>query len=187
MSNQNDTAKNIGLVALGCGLALLIPFVLLTIVPLIFFPLFLSGLQSSLKELGNELEAQQTLSEISQAQEDYFAKNNHFASQISELKLEITPETDNYKYGMNVIKNNQSVKITATAKNEELSSYTGGVFAIKIEGNDKPVIISELCVTDDASLTPPEMPKLVGIKTECPPGSSSSSWFTSDSDSSSDY
>ncbi|MCM0589299.1 MAG: type IV pilin-like G/H family protein [Gloeotrichia echinulata DVL01] len=171
MSQQENTAKNIGLITLGCGCGLLVSFLLPLFIMLLFIP-FLPGLfKTSLQELQNIIEAQNNISQINTAQQDYFSKNNRFASNISELGLDIKSETENYSYVMTIIDSQRSVKITGKAKKPELLSYTGAVFALKVEGNEKPVTLTQICGTDAASLTPPEIPKVVGIKIECPSGS----------------
>lgn len=170
MSQQENTAKNIGLITLGCGCGLLVPFLLPLLMLLLFIP-FMPALLKSGLQLQNGIEAQNNISQINTAQQDYFSKNNRFASNISELGLDIKSETENYSYVMTIIDSQRSVKITGKAKKPELLSYTGAVFALKVEGNEKPVTLTQICGTDAASLTPPEIPKVVGIKIECPSGS----------------
>jgi hypothetical protein len=63
--------------------------------------------------------------------------------------------------------------VTAKAKNPELKSYTGAVFAIK--ANDEVTTVSVICGTDQPSTTPPVMPmapKNAEEAIKCPSGSS---------------
>ncbi|GEM_PF-5397607 len=171
MLNPTDAGKKVGLIALGCGLGCSLPF-LLPFIVVIFLILFQP---SVLKNSFQQLEAEKTVSRINESQEDYFSKNNRFASQIEELKLDIKSETDSYSYGINVSDSKKSVKITAKAKNSDLLSFTGAVFAIKVEGYIKPITLTQICQSKEASLTAPEMPQIVGIKIQCPPDSTSTS------------
>lgn len=166
MSNQNRTGKNIGLIALGCGLGCTLPFLLPFVLLIFSIPFLLSN-----------VEAPVNIYTITEAQQDYFSKNNRFASDISELKLDIESETENYSYGIKIIEPKQSVKITAKPKKSDLLSYTGAVFTVKNQGQSKLSILSEICVSEEASLTPPEMPKLVGNKIQCHEGSTPISDF----------
>lgn len=170
MSSQNSTGKNIGIFALGIGCGCLLPVVLSFLTLLSSLPFLFNSLKG-LQELGNFLEAQSNLSEINTAQQTYFAKNNRFASKISELGLDIKPETENYSYQINIIDAPKSVKTTAKAKKPELFSYTGAAFAVKVESSTNLITITEICQTEAASLNPPAMPKITGIKIQCPSGS----------------
>ena len=125
MSNKTCTGKNIGLFALGVGFGCALPFLL----PFIFLIFLIPFMPSILEDSLQSFEAEETISRLNESQQDYFSKHNRFASQISDLKLNIKSETDNYSYGINVIEPKRSVKITAKAKKSDLLSYTGAVFA----------------------------------------------------------
>jgi hypothetical protein len=64
------------------------------------------------------------------------------------------------------------VMITAQAKVEGLSSFTGAVFAIQGKTGG-PITFPFICETDQASMLPPDMPTLPtqGGRAQCPPGS----------------
>ncbi|MGD1873511.1 MAG: type IV pilin-like G/H family protein [Mastigocoleus sp.] len=166
MSNQTSTDQSIGLIALsiglGCGFILLVPF--------IFFMLVFATVIPS---IGQYLEGSLNISKLSKGQEDYFFINNRFTSQISDLNLDIKSETNNYSYRINVVDPEKSVKITAKAKKKELSSYTSAVFAIKADSKNQQNTLTKICWSKVDSLNPPEMPKLIGNKAQCSPGSNS--------------
>ncbi len=115
-----------------------------------------------------ESQAKTYVGAMARAQQAYFIENNAFASTIEDLGIGIESETPQYQYAIEVQDNGNAVKITATAKQSDLPSYTGAVFAT----DNTPVAGG--CQTDEASQMPPEMPELSGDNQfQCPSGSSS--------------
>lgn len=110
---------------------------------------------------------------LNQAQQTYYQKNGKFASDIEELGIVTTLETENYRYQIVPQKDNtRSVMITAIAKNSELPSYTSAVFAAKVNG--KTTTTAQVCETEKPSTSPPVMPvPLTGnsLQVQCPAGS----------------
>ena len=123
---------------------------------------------------GQEAQGQQSISSINSAQQASYAEKEKFATAIDDLGLEIEPETETYSY--QIVPQSGSIPstmVTAKAKNPELKSYTGAVFAIK--ANDEVTTVSVICGTDQPSTTPPVMPmapKNAEEAIKCPPGSS---------------
>ena len=123
---------------------------------------------------GQEAEGQQSISSINSAQQASYAEKEKFATAIDELGLEIEPETETYSY--QIVPQSGSIPstmVTAKAKNPQLKSYTGAVFAIK--ANDEVTTVSVICGTDQPSTTPPVMPmapKNAEEAIKCPSGSS---------------
>ena len=114
------------------------------------------------------------IASMSRAQQAYYLEKDKFGKELSELGLNIKPETENYRYQIVAQKDsNRSVMMTATAKRPELKSYTSAVFVVK--NNKETLTISGICETDKPSTTPPAMPSVpdnAGAKLECPAGSS---------------
>lgn len=164
-TKDNKNQKNGGQILFGFGIGCLTPFILLAL-----FVIWVCNLPVNERD-----KARETLSQLNQAQQEYFLKNNRFASQISELQPDFKSKTESYDYDMSVINPQKSVKITAVAKNTDLASFTSGVFAVNIEENNQTVFVTKLCgkeaVDDDNYFIPPAIPILVGINAKCPPGS----------------
>lgn len=120
-----------------------------------------------------ESEGQQYIGSMNRGQQAFYAENEKFATAIDELGLGIKPETENYSF--QIVPQNGSIPsamMTAKAKNPELKSYTGAVFAIKVNGEVTSVSI--VCGTDQPSTTPPAMPiapKNAEEEIKCPAGS----------------
>jgi hypothetical protein len=123
---------------------------------------------------GQEAEGQQSISSINSAQQASYVEKEKFATAIDDLGLEINAETETYSY--QIVPQSGSIPstmVTAKAKNPQLKSYTGAVFAIK--ANDEVTTVSVICGTDQPSTTPPVMPmapKNAEEAIKCPPGSS---------------
>ncbi|WP_445246509.1 type IV pilin-like G/H family protein [Microcoleus sp. OTE_8_concoct_300] len=120
-----------------------------------------------------ESEGQQYIGSMNSAQQAFYAENEKFATAIDDLGLGIKPETENYSY--QIVPQSGSIPsamMTAKAKSPELKSYTGAVFAIKVNGEFTSV--SVVCGTDQPSTTPPAMPiapKNAEEEIKCPAGS----------------
>jgi hypothetical protein len=120
-----------------------------------------------------ESEGQQYIGSMNSAQQAFYGENEKFATAIDELGLGIKPETENYSY--QIVPQNGSIPsamMTAKAKSPELKSYTGAVFAIKVNG--EVTSVSVVCRTDRPSTAPPAMPiapKNAEEEIKCPAGS----------------
>src|SRR4028118_181267 len=122
---------------------------------------------------GRESEGQQYISSLNMAQEAFYIENEKFATAIDELGIGLKPETENYSY--QIVPQSGSIPsamMTAKAESPELKSYTGAVFAIKVNG--EVTTVSVVCGTDQPSTTPPAMPiapKNAEEEIKCPAGS----------------
>lgn len=106
---------------------------------------------------------------INRAQHAFFLENNALASTIDELGLNLKLESENYAYSLT---NEQSKSlVTATAKTDDLKSYTGAVFLVQ-EADGSMTTVALTCQTDAPSKTPPASPELNGSQPVCPAGSS---------------
>src|SRR4028118_1006170 len=120
-----------------------------------------------------ESEGKQYISSMNRGQQAVYAENGKFATAIDELGLGLRPETENYSY--QIVPQSGSIPsamMTAKAKRPELKSYTGAVFAIKVDG--EVTTVSVVCGTDQPSTTPPAMPiapKNAEEEIKCPAGS----------------
>jgi hypothetical protein len=122
---------------------------------------------------GRESEGQQYISSMNRAQQAVYIETEKFATAIDELGIGLKPETENYSY--QIVPQSGSIPsamMTAKAKSPELKSYTGAVFAIKVNG--EVTTVSVVCGTDQPSTTPPAMPiapKNAEEEIKCPAGS----------------
>jgi Type IV pilin-like G and H, putative len=120
-----------------------------------------------------ESEGQQYISSMNKGQQAFHAENEKFATAIDDLGLGIKPETENYSF--QIVPQSGSIPsamMTAKAKSPELKSYTGAVFAIKVDGGFTSVAV--ICGTDQPSTIPPAMPiapKNAEEEIKCPAGS----------------
>lgn len=122
-----------------------------------------------------ESEGKQYIGSMNKGQQAFYAENEKFATVLDDLGLGIKPETENYSY--QIVPQSGSVPstmVTAKAKSPDLKSYTGAVFALKV--NDEVSTVSIVCETDKPSTTPPAMPmppQNAEAEIKCPAGSSS--------------
>ena len=141
--------------------------VLATFIGLIFLLGLLTaiGLPSFLLQANKarQSEAKQYIASINKGQQDYYAEMAEFSNNISDLGLEIKSETENYSYNISKVNYSRYVISTATAKNEQLKSYSGIVYL------DDNTTTSMICETEEPSLTAPTDFEDVYV---CPSGSS---------------
>ena len=120
-----------------------------------------------------ETEGKLNVRAMTRAQQALHLENEKFGTTIEDLGIDIEPETESYRYQI-VSQGNQSqsVMMTAQAKRPELRSYTGAVFAVKINGEN--LLVAGVCETDDPSSTAPAMPATPSkgsTEIQCPAGS----------------
>ncbi|MGB5970234.1 MAG: type IV pilin-like G/H family protein [Spirulinaceae cyanobacterium] len=104
------------------------------------------------------------------AQQSYFKEKGKFATNLEEMGIVATLESQFYRYDINSPTDEaKKVFITATPTEAELPSYTGAIFVTEEEA-----IVMGICRTDEPSLTPPVI-DLDTLDTEgkiiCPVGS----------------
>jgi hypothetical protein len=96
----------------------------------------------------------------------WLLNGGQFTSDLSSLPSQ--PGSQTALYHFEIVQADQQIAIaTATAKQANLPSYTGVVFAIEAS-----LPILGLCQTNQPSLTPPAPPQLTGTQIECALGSS---------------
>lgn len=118
-----------------------------------------------------ESEGKSFVGAINRAQQAYRLENPEFATTMEELQVGLPTETKNYR--IEIVPQpdpTRSVKITATARQDGIRSYTGAVFVL-----ENGVTYAILCETDEPSQRPPEMPEMPTSASDrplCPAGSS---------------
>lgn len=148
---------------------------------LLLLPLLLTGceLQFSLKSIEdlpllNETDQTEIVMQgMIVGQQAYYKANGNFAATPESLAIDIKLETQEYHYSLTTEGElAQTVVMTATAKTEELPSYTGVVTVDITEGG--AIALANLCKTDLPSSQPPRLSTqpLPGEGLKCPPGSS---------------
>lgn len=122
-----------------------------------------------------EDEVKTYMAALTQVQQARYREQGKFASTIEEVSIGLKTETEFYRYKFIPQKDDtKSVMITAEAKNAELPSYTGAVFATQVNGKNTPV--AQICATEKPSTTPPTMPSppmTASSEIKCPVGSRS--------------
>jgi len=115
-----------------------------------------------------QAEGKQYVSSTNKAQQAYYTENGRFTSGWAQLGVGIRTETSNYTYKISNL-SAKSVRVTASAKNNSLRSYTGAVFLVA-SGNNVTTQ-SVICESKTVTRTPPAMPSLVRNNIQCPAGS----------------
>jgi len=129
----------------------------------------LTGCQ--LRRENQQMEAINILRAMNRAQQSYRLETNRFAQTLQEMPIGgIESDTKYYRYLVNPVGNStQSVIMSAQAKRSGLKSYTGAVFAIRVNGETRT--ITGICETNEPSMSPPGMPTFSGEEIQCPAGS----------------
>ena len=106
-----------------------------------------------------EANALDVLMDISRAQRTHYLEFREFAASIEPLNSDPVPlETDDYRIELEVSQATpESVRITATAKREELRSFTSGVFMVANERGLEVSLVG-ICRSDEPEMTAPAMP-----------------------------
>ncbi|MEC4985113.1 MAG: type IV pilin-like G/H family protein [Oscillatoria sp. PMC 1068.18] len=104
-----------------------------------------------------------------QAQQAYYSANNSFSSNIEELGLGISSETETYTYNINQL-GETGVQHTAIPKQSDLSSYTGAVFIAPSQENQAATAITVVCESEAPTQTAPPPIELVAGQPQCPSG-----------------
>lgn len=121
-----------------------------------------------------EEEAKKYMYALTQVQQAHYLEQGKFATAIEQVSIGLRTETEYYRYQfLPQGDGTKSVIITAIAKDSELPSYTGAVFAIKTNEGNRP--LAQICKTDQPSTQPPtilSVPTDNSSEVECPMGSS---------------
>ena len=108
---------------------------------------------------------------MTRAQQAFYLENNSFSDDMKSLGLGITTETEHFKYEISSSEDDMTI-MTATAVDENLSSFTGAVFVIP---NDDGYASTEaiVCQSEKASNQAPATPTVSATgDISCAPGSS---------------
>ncbi|WP_055075785.1 type IV pilin-like G/H family protein [Pseudanabaena sp. 'Roaring Creek'] len=114
-------------------------------------------------------EAKTYVGTLNRAQQAFFLEKNYFTSKIADLDIGISPETENYKYQIEVLNSTKAVQNIGLAKKDGLKSYTGLVYVVQIPNSPDPSTFVITC----SSLKPTRQmpPKFVlQPEPECPSG-----------------
>ncbi len=138
-------------------------------------PVLLTGcsLNLSLPEWNESDQAGLVMQAIATGQQAYYQTNGQFANSIQGLSLNVNLDTEAYRYSVDTEgQYAQTVVMTATAKQEGLSSYAGVVTVNQTEGG--VMALANICKTDQPSFEPPPLSSTPtpGEGLKCPPGSS---------------
>lgn len=120
-----------------------------------------------------QTEAKLYIAMVNKAQQAYYQQKGKFATNTEDLGLGGEPASVYYNYRLlSPGKDAQSVMIAAQAKNAEIHSYTGAVFAT--QRNGKATTLVAVCETQRPSTSAPAMPKPPqsgSSAVQCPSGS----------------
>ncbi|MBW4492713.1 MAG: type IV pilin-like G/H family protein [Oscillatoria princeps RMCB-10] len=120
-----------------------------------------------------EREGEVVIDVMTRAQQAYYMEYSKFATKFEDLGIGVPPETDQYRYQILAQSDRaQSVTVTAQAKADGLTSYTGAVFVRKSNGEEETVRV--ICQTNAPSTSPPAMPappENGATNGQCPAGS----------------
>ncbi len=126
---------------------------LLTIIGLFLFiavPSFLNRI----KEKGPDDKAKQLIANLNKGHQAYYVEYLKFTNIIHDLGIAIKTESDIFIYKTEIV-NDKVVKSTATAKNNELLSYTGAVFILESQEKQLTTTIkSILCEGKEPGIQP---------------------------------
>jgi type II secretory pathway pseudopilin PulG len=149
---------------LGCGC---LGLIVAGIISAIALPILLS---QSTSDMSKEAEAKTYLGALLRGQQAHFLENGTFATEINQLELGISAETEHYVYELVSESDGSRTFVYATPKEPTLSGFAGAVYAVE----DAP-LYSGLCQADERGQIPPEPPALDTDLAEptvvCPPGS----------------
>jgi hypothetical protein len=122
--------------------------------------------------LKQQTEAKKYLETMNKAQQDFYAKNNRFATSLEDLErsASVISQSYNYTYKLTLAGNNQS-QLAAIPKAKGLKSFTGIVFVVPSEpGTDTAT--AAICESRLPSMIPPRLSSLAENQVQCPPGAS---------------
>ena len=100
---------------------------------------------------------------LADQQQAWLLTGGQFVTDYEDLRSQPPAETELYRFAIAPSPPDMAIA-TATAKQPDLPSFTGSVFAIEA---NLPVL--GLCQTQQPAQTPPPSPQIVGITVECPP------------------
>ncbi len=111
----------------------------------------------------------QYISVLAQAQQRYFLQTGSFASSLEELGIAGIMETQQYRYKLEPLGDEEGIAIMAEPKESGIQSYTGVVLAAE-DGTERETITA-ICQSNQPSDIPP-IPTLLNGQIQCSPDSS---------------
>ncbi|WP_204102528.1 MULTISPECIES: type IV pilin-like G/H family protein [Spirulina sp. CCY15215] len=137
-------------------------------------PFILASCQVNLQipKLDGEQQAKFYIQTVTRGQEAYYKNNGELTASLKELAIDFKLDTPDYKF---VVLSHgdptHSVTITATAKKENLHSYTGIVYGQK-EGDNYQAVVN-MCQTEQPSTIAPKLDTkpITSKALDCPSGS----------------
>lgn len=109
--------------------------------------------------------AQTYVGTINRAQQAYFLENRSFSPSFAALDLGLDLGNEDYVFSMSLKERNKAV-VTATAKKDDLRSYTGAVVF-----SPSQTTTAIVCRSETPAQTAPEAPVFNGTALECASGS----------------
>ncbi|MCT7982744.1 type IV pilin-like G/H family protein [Laspinema sp. A4] len=116
-----------------------------------------------------EVETAKNIYSMIRSQQAYFRGNNRFTLNLSELGVGIPSETESFSYQINSI-GDRGVQILAIPKQNQLNSYTGGVFRLDNADESGNLTVAIVCESEQPSTNPPSPPQLIEQTPQCPRG-----------------
>jgi hypothetical protein len=116
-----------------------------------------------------ESEASKYLKALNSAQQTQFLEKKGFVSNLEDLKLGLPSETPNYVFRMESV-SAESVLSVAIAKRGGLKSYSSAIY-VMTQAQGKQIVPSIVCVTNQPTTFPPDMPELSNNQLKCPANS----------------
>ena len=138
---------------------LLVVIIIIGILSAIALPSFLNQANKA-----RQSEAKTYVGSINRGQQAYFLENNEFGPNIQSIGIGVKEDTENYEYVSAALNDGDFAALTtATAKNEALRGYLGGVQLTEIAGaapapgdpvtSDEATTLAVLCEALDAGTT----------------------------------
>ena len=116
-------------------------------------------------------EAKLYVTSMNKAQQAYHEEKGTFATSVEALGLALKTETTNYKYSVRVTK--QAAFNYGVPKDDQIKSYVGGVFVIRVKANTAENELrteSILCIADEPGTIKPLPPAIQKSKLVCGSG-----------------
>lgn len=114
-------------------------------------------------------EAKSYIGSMNRGQQAFFLETEKFASNPVDLGFSISPETENYKYQVLLLKSKKGVQNIALAKKDGFKSYTGLVYSKFMSEAKERVAIALLCESIKPTRSFPPKFNLTNSPT-CPEG-----------------
>jgi hypothetical protein len=121
----------------------------------------LTGSFAAQANRARESEADNYVGAVLWGQQAYFLEAEQFTADLTNLEINLPPETENYRYEIELGPAGQAALVTATAKLPELRSFTGVAYAIAAAPDEFPSLDTILCISDEPQQSPPAPPQFM--------------------------